>query len=49
MNADRQSLLNELKHFKDENQKLQDDIRRIQDEERQFKRECKLLNYIFKI
>jgi hypothetical protein len=42
MSADRQTLLNELKHFKDENQKLQDDLRRIQDEERQFKRNCKL-------
>ncbi len=42
MAADRQSLLNELKHVKDENQKLQDDLRKIQDEEKQFKRECKM-------
>lgn len=42
MNADRQSLLNELKHVKEENVKLQDELRRLQDEERQFKRDCKL-------
>ena len=42
MSVDRQTLLNELKHYKDENQKSQDDLRRIQDEERQFKRDCKL-------
>lgn len=41
MAVDRQSLLNELKHVKEENQKLQDDLRKIQDEERQFKRDCK--------
>jgi septal ring factor EnvC (AmiA/AmiB activator) len=52
MAADRQSLLNELKNVKDENQKLQEDLRKIQDEEKQFKRECKMFiefNFLNKI